>query len=148
MKLEKRNFTSVVLCILTFTLPFFLSIQQISDEVTYIHILGPFWQYWTAVDPNLQFSPLPLLIYFPFFAPGFYFVKVVRDAISQSFSSWDYYSKIGFGLFIHLLLLIFFSLASSGYPEPIDIPLPIVGLTTLLIGPFIVPEPTTLWNDE
>ena len=148
VRFEEGNFLFAVLCLLVFICPFFLNIQQHSDETAYIYILGPFWLYWTAFEPAFHISPLPLLVYFPFYAPSFYFAKVARDAVSKRFSGCDYYSRAGRGIIVHLMLLVFFCLGSSGTPEPIEIAFPIVGLIALLIGPSFVKDSTTLWSEE
>jgi hypothetical protein len=137
------------LMILSLLAPFYVMVQQQTSDIFMIMIMGPCWQFIWQESPYFAVSPLVLLFYLPFWGPGLYIGKIAYDAAkTQNMVRYDYVRKIVTILIIQILLLIYFTLASGGYPEPIDFPLPVVGVVALLLTKMIVKEPTKPWEEE
>ena len=137
------------LMILSFLAPFYVMVQQQTSDIFTIVIIGPCWQFIWQESPHFAASPLVLLFYFPFWGPGLYIGKIAYDAAkTQSMVRYDYAKKIAKILVIQILLLIYFTLASGGYPEPIDFPIPIVGVVALILTNVTVKEQTEPWEEE
>jgi hypothetical protein len=137
------------LMILSFVAPFYVMIQPQAYDELMIMILGPCWQFIWQEPPYFAISPFVLLIYFPFWGLGLYIAKIAYDSAKmQNVTRYDYAVRITKILMIQSLLLIYFTLASGGYPEPIDFPLPIVGVVALFLTKITVKEPTEPWEER
>ncbi|MHA1882320.1 MAG: hypothetical protein ACTSUO_04670 [Candidatus Thorarchaeota archaeon] len=114
-------------------------------------LLGPFWQIilHEQFPENFAMSPLPLLIYLPLWGMGLWMSKIAFDTGRlQNLTRTEYAMKIGKVWFLHLLILLFFgTFMISGYPPPTQIPLPIVGIVSLLLTNLIVKKQDDVWED-
>ena len=150
-KLQFRYTKNVglALFVASFLAPFYVMIQPHPFGDVMVVILGPCWQFIWRDPPYFAFSPIPLLIFFPFWGPGLFIAKIAYNtARVQDLSRYDYIKKVAKVLFVQMLFLVFFALASSGNPEPIDFPLPIIGIAALLLTRVIVKEIEGPWEEQ
>ena len=139
----------LALFVTSFLAPFYVTIQPQHFGDVMVVVLGPCWQYIWRDPPYFAFSPIPLLIFFPFWGPGLFIAKIAYDtARVQDLSRHEYVKKVVKVIVFQMLFLVFFALASTGYPEPIEIPLPVVGIAALLLTRVIVKEIEGPWEEQ
>jgi hypothetical protein len=132
----------------SFLAPFYVRIQSQHFGDVMVVVVGPCWQFIWTDPPYFSFSPIPLLIFFPFWGPGLLIAKIAYDtARIQDLSRHDYLKKVVRVIFLQMLFLVFLVLPSTGYPEPIAIPLPVVGIAALLLTRVIVKEVEGPWEE-
>ena len=139
----------LALFVASFFAPFYVSIQPQYFGNVMVFVLGPCWQFVWTDSPYFAFSPFPLFIFFPFWGPGLYIAKIAYDTAQvQKLSRYDYVKKIVKVIVCQMLFLVFFAFASTGYPEPIEIPLPVVGIAALLLTRVTVREIKGPWEEQ
>ena len=138
----------LALFVASFLAPFYVRIQPQHFGDVMVVVVGPCWQYIWRDSPYFEFSPIPLLIFFPFWGPGLLIAKIAYDtARIQDLSRHHYIKKVVRVIFLQMLFLVFLVLPSTGYPEPIAIPLPVVGMAALLLTRVIVKEIEEPWEE-
>ena len=148
MRFRYTERIGLFLMILSLVSPFYIMIIPQPFDEPEVMILGSCWQFIWRDPPHFAVSPFPLLIYLPFWGPGLYIAKIAYDSAKvQDMSRHEYTVKISKIFFIQILLLIFFTLGSGGHPDPIDFPLPIVGIVALLLTKVTIGEPIEPWAE-
>jgi hypothetical protein len=104
--------------------------------------------FWT--ESNLNFTPLYGLFFFPFWGLGTYIAKIAYDSIkNENLTKFEYQKKVATVLIIQTCILIFLSsFIISGDPPPTTIPLPFVGIVSLILSGITVKDPTTPFKEE
>ncbi|MHA1480677.1 MAG: hypothetical protein ACTSQZ_04575 [Candidatus Thorarchaeota archaeon] len=140
-----------VIAVVSIIAPFYITIQAQFFDDPMTMILGPFWQiFLTGLEiTHFAMHPLVPLLYLPFWGPGLYIAKIARDeAKLQEKTRYEYAIRIGKILFLQMLVLIYFTLASGGMPEPLDFPIPAAGILALLLTPITVKGQEKVWEEQ
>jgi hypothetical protein len=138
-----------LLAALSLFVPWTFSIQPMPFGGVALTIIGSFWMYVSLSESGVFISPLISLIYLPFWGPGLYVAKIAFDQVrDQKSDVFQYSRRIATVLIIQLILIVLFGFGHSGHPEPIDIPLPVVGLVAILLRGFTVREVQTPWESK
>lgn len=75
--------------------------------------------------------------------------KIAFDQVrDQKLGVFEYSRKVATMLIIQFILIFMFGLGHTGHPEPIDIPLPIVGIIAILLRRFTVREIVRPWESQ
>ncbi|MFW9802646.1 MAG: hypothetical protein ACFFFC_08350 [Candidatus Thorarchaeota archaeon] len=137
------------LLVLTLLSPFSAMIQAITEDNTTIVLLAPLWQYiWHSTLPvYFVFSPYGLL-YFPYYGLSVYISWVAyntarRQNIERKQYAWRLVIIIALQIAVILLIPPF-----SGDPQPVNIPLPIMGVLGLLLTNYTVRKLTSPWENQ
>lgn len=150
--MEFRYTTKVAyfLLLVTLLLPFYFAIQTISSDESIIFVFGPWWFLLIEEAPSFMVNPFGLLIHIPFWGPGVYMAKIAYDTTkTQELATSEYAMKIGKVYVLQIVLMIFLSsLVISGWPPPVTIPFPIVGLLALMLTKVTVKERTEPWDEK
>jgi hypothetical protein len=140
---------SYTLFLISLLAPFFLAVQVISeDDILYMIFIPLFVITWN--DPTLIAIPLMGILYFPLWILGTYIAKIAYDSEkNDNITRYEYAKKVVIILIIQTCLLVFLSsFIFSAYPPPINIPLPITAIITLIFTKITVKDPMSPFKDE
>ncbi|MCK5151783.1 MAG: hypothetical protein KAQ65_08080 [Candidatus Thorarchaeota archaeon] len=138
-----------LLLVLSLILPFTIMYQYISADTYTIVSNAALWQFIFSTPDHLSFAVNPFgLIYFMYYGPSVYIAKVAYDAAKKgNWTRYDYAIRLVIVLVIQVAIMVIIP-PFSGYPPPINIPLPIPGIIALLLTRLTVREITEVWEKE
>ena len=137
------------LLILTLLTPFNVMIQAVTEENTTIGLLAPFCQYiWYSSFPvHFVFSSFGLL-FFPYYGLSVYLAWLAYNtARKQNLERRQYAWRLAITIALQVAIILIIP-PVSGFPRPLNIPLPIVGVIALLLTRYTVKELTGPWEDQ
>lgn len=141
-----------IIAIVSIVAPFFVSIQeQFFIDEPHIMILGPFWQLILNGSEIYNFAMHPFIpfLYLPFWGWGLYIAKITIDETRlQEKTRYEYVIRVVRILFVQMIFLMYFVLASGGMPEPLDFPIPAAGILALLLTPITIKGQGKIWEEQ
>jgi hypothetical protein len=149
MKFRYTKKISWLLAILALLSPWTISIQPMPFGGAVLTVMGSFWMYVTLSESGLLINPLVGFIYLPFWGPGLYMAKIAFDQVrDQKSGVFEYSRRIATVWIVQFILILLFGFGHSGHPEPIDIPLPLVGIAAILLQRFTAREVLVPWESD
>jgi len=112
-----------------------------------IMILAPLWQYVASSTGYVHFVISPVgLIYFIWFWPSLYIVKVAYNAITQDdWTRWRYGKTVSFLMIIQIVIGLLIPVA-RGFPPVLCIPIVFPGIIALILTRRTVPTKDVVWD--
>ncbi|MFW9799082.1 MAG: hypothetical protein ACFFD9_01475 [Candidatus Thorarchaeota archaeon] len=141
---ERVGYTIFILNLLA---PFTAMIQPLPSDEVIVVVSAPLWQYrwYSAYPPSFALSPFGLL-FFPYYGPIVYVAWLAYNTSrKQHLEPRQYAWRIVAALAIQIALIIVIP-PSSGDPQPVNLPLPIVGVLALFLTRFTVKELAGPWE--
>ncbi|MHA2353674.1 MAG: hypothetical protein ACXADC_00710 [Candidatus Thorarchaeota archaeon] len=124
-------------------------VQSIALDEVVILLSAPLWQYiwYTTFPSSFAFSPYGL-VYIPYYGLSVYLAWLAyntarKQNIERKQYAWRTAITIALQVVVILLIPPF-----SGSPQPLNIPLPIVGIVALLLTKQTVKELTSPWEEQ
>lgn len=138
-----------LILLLTLILPFNIMYQFVSDDQYTIVMMAALWQYIFRAPDYIYFAFSPFgVIYIIWYGPGVYIAKLAYDATkTDKWMRYDYAVRIVMVIILQILIDLIIP-PSSGYPPPVNIPLPIPGIVALLLARWTVKAPTKVWETQ
>lgn len=112
-----------------------------------IWVQAPIWQV-ISYDGEISSAISPIgFIHIFWFWPSFYIAKVTYDVTrNKNLAESYYWNRVVIALLFQIVFGILIPPA-SGTPQPMLIPITLVGFLALLLGRWIVPELTGPWDE-
>jgi hypothetical protein len=140
---EKSAYLFLTLSIIT---PHTIVIQDTAYDL-FIVVQAPIWQVvFLGGEISYAISPVGFILVF-WFWPSLYIAKVTYDVTKNKNLERSYYwNRVVIALLFQLVFGILVPPA-SGTPQPIVMPITIVGVLALLFRKWIIPELTSPWDE-